>query len=59
MLIPTKTNLVISPLSAQEQAGRIDILGEQDKVSQRILSEVLINLTEFIVTTILTAGLEV
>ena len=57
MLIPQKVNVVFDPLSSSIGAGRLELLGIEEKQRLKLVKTILTGATEFIATTILTAGL--
>ena len=57
MLIPQKVNVVFDPLSSGIGAGRLELLGIEDKQRISLVKNILSSATEFIATTILTAGI--
>ena len=57
MLIPQKVNVVFDPLSSGIGAGRLELLGIEEKQRISLVKTILSSATEFIATTIVTAGL--
>ena len=57
MLIPQKVNVVFDPLSSSIGAGRLELLGIEEKQRLKLVKTILTSATEFIATTILTAGI--
>ena len=57
MLIPQKVNVVFDPLSSSIGAGRLELLGIKEKERLKLVKTILTSATEFIATTILTAGI--
>ena len=57
MLIPQKVNVVFDPLSSGIGAGRLELLGIEEKQRLKLVKTILTGAIEFIATTILTAGI--
>ena len=57
MLIPQKVNVVFDPLSSSIGAGRLELLGIEEKQRLKLVNTILTGAIEFIATTILTAGI--
>ena len=57
MLIPQKVNVIFDPLSSGIGAGRLELLGIEEKQRLSLTKNILSSATEFIATTILTAGI--